>query len=166
MVKLMLSALQQGSLVHIIDKTKGIKYLVGEVINRTEPNPDYTNPNISMPPQSFFDLSVKVGDEKYEFKHLNSTLTTANNGSIIISENKEGLLPIVESILYNSKKIIEPENIEYHTKAVADCETIMKKLNPTFAKEKERDARIENLESKVNGMDDKLDKIFNLINKQ
>ena len=42
----------------------------------------------------------------------------------------------------------------------------MKKLNPTFAKEKERDARIENLESKVNGMDDKLDKIFNLINKQ
>ena len=162
----MLSALQQGSLIHIIDKTKGIKYLVGEVINSTEPNPDYTNPNLSMPPQSFFDLSVKVGDEKYEFKHLNSTLTTANNGSIIISENKEGLLPIVESILYNSKKIIEPENIEYHTKAVADCETIMKKLNPTFAKEKERDARIENLESKVNGMDDKLDKIFNLINKQ
>lgn len=162
----MLSALQQGSLIHIIDKTKGIKYLVGEVINRTEPNPDYTNSNLSMPPQSFFDLSVKVGDEKYEFKHLNSTLTIANNGSIIISENKEGLLPIVESILYNSKKIIEPENIEYHTKAVADCETIMKKLNPTFAKEKERDARIENLESKVNGMDDKLDKIFNLINKQ
>ena len=162
----MLSALQQGSLIHIIDKTKGIKYLVGEVINRTEPNPDYTNPNLGMPPQSFFDLSVKVGDEKYEFKHLNSTLTTANNGSIIISENKEGLLPIVESILYNSKKIIEPENIEYHTKAVADCETIMKKLNPTFAKEKERDARIENLESKVNGMDNKLDKIFNLINKQ
>ena len=68
--------------------------------------------------------------------------------------------------LYNSKKIIEPENIEYHTQAVADCESIMKKLNPTFAKEKERDARIESLENKVNGMDDKLDKIFNIINKQ
>ena len=162
----MLSALQQGSLVHIIDKTKGIKYLVGEVINRTEPIPDYTNPNLSMTPQSFFDLSVKVDDEKYEFKHLNSTLTTANNGSIIVSENKEGLLPTVEAILYTSKKIIEPENIEYHTQAVADCEAIMKKLNPTFAKEKERDARIKSLESKVSGMDDKLDKIFNLINKQ
>ena len=162
----MLSALQQGSLVHIIDKTNGIKYLVGEVISRTEPNPDYTNQNLGIAPQSFFDLSVKVGDEKYEFKHLNSTLTTANNGSIIISENKEGLLPTVESILYSSKKIIEPENIEYHTKAVADCEAIIKKLNPTFAKEKERDARIESLESKVSGMDDKLDKIFNLINKQ
>lgn len=162
----MLSALQQGSLVHIIDKTKGIKYLVGEVINRTEPNPDYTNPNLGMTLQSFFDLSVKVGDENYEFKHLNSTLTTANNGSITISENKEGLLPTVEAILCTSKKIIAPENIEYHTQAVADCESIMKKLNPTFAKEKERDARIESLENKVSGMDDKLDKIFNLINKQ
>lgn len=162
----MLSALQQGSLVHIIDKTKGIKYLVGEVVNRTEPTADYTNPNLGMAPQSFFDLSVKVGDETYEFKHLNSTFTLANNGSIVVSENKEGLLPTVEAILYTSKKIIEPSNIEYHTQAVADCESIMKKLNPAFAKEKERDARIENLESKVNGMDDKLDKIFNLINKQ
>ena len=93
-------------------------------------------------------------------------LTTANNGSIIVSENKEGLLSTVEAILYTSKKIIEPENIEYHTQAVADCESIMKKLNPTFAKEKERDARIESLENKVSGMDDKLDKIFNLINEQ
>lgn len=162
----MLSALQQGSLVHIIDKTKGIKYLVGEVINRTEPTPDYTNPNLSLASQAFFDLSVKVNDEIYEFKHLNSTLTVANNGTVIVSENKEGLLPTVEAILYTSKKIIEPENIEYHTKAVADCESILKKLNPSFAKEKERDARIESLESKVSGMDDKLDKIFNLINKQ
>lgn len=162
----MLSALQQGSLVHIIDKTKGIKYLVGEVINRTEPSPDYTNPNLGLAPQSFFDLTVKVNDETYEFKHLNSTLTVANNGSVIVSENKEGLLPTVEAILYTSKKIIEPENIEYHTQAVAECESILKKLNPSFAKEKERDARIESLESKVSGMDDKLDKIFNLINKQ
>lgn len=161
----MLSALQQGSLVHIIDKTKGIKYLVGEVVNRTEPMADYTAQNVGLTGQMFFDLTVKVNEETYEFKHLNSTLTTANNGSIIISESKEGLIPTVEAILYTSKKIIEPENIEYHTQAVTDCEAIMKKLNPTFAKEKERDARIESLESKVNGMDDKLDKIFNLINK-
>ena len=162
----MLSALQQGSLVHIIDKTKGIKYLVGEVISHTEPNPDYTNPNLGMVPQSFFAFLFPLFYYSIFFKHLNSTLTTANNGSIIVSENKEGLLPTVESILYSSKKIIEPENIEYHTQAVADCEAIMKKLNPTFAKEKERDARIESLENKVSGMDDKLDKIFNLINKQ
>lgn len=160
----MLSALQQGSLVYIIDKTKDIKYIIGEVVNMTEPIADYSNPNLGLTPPTFFDLTVKVEDENYEFKHLNSSLTVANNGNIIISETKEGLSPIVENILHSSKKVIDPENIEYHTKAVASCEDILKKLNPVFAREKERDTRIQNLEDKVDGMDDKLDKILNFIN--
>lgn len=160
----MLSALQQGSLVHIIDKTKGIKYLVGEVINKTEPIADYSNPNTGLNPTTYFDLVVKVDNETYKFQHLNSTLSVANNNNIIVSETKEGLTPTVENILYSSKKVIDPENIQYHTEAVASCEEILKKLNPSFAKDKERDARIQNLENKMTGMDDKLDKIFNLIN--
>lgn len=160
----MLSALQQGSLIHIIDKTKDIQYLVGEVVNKTEPTADYSNPAIGINPPMFFDLTVKVNDENYEFKHLNSSLSVANNGNIIISETKEGLAPTVESILHNSKKVIEPSNIEYHTKAVASCEDILKKLNPVFAREKERDERIQTLENKVGGIDNKLDKILNLIN--
>lgn len=161
----MLSALQQGSLVHIIDKTKDIKYIVGEVINRTDPVADYSNPSLGINPPTFFDLTVKVDNETYEFKHLNSTLSIANNGNIVISETKEGLTPTVESILHNSKKMIDPENINYHKNAVASCEDILKKLNPVFAREKERDSRIQNLEDKVGGLDDKLDKILNLINK-
>lgn len=160
----MLSTLQQGSLVHIIDKTKGIKYLVGEIVSKSDAIADYSNPSLGLAAPMFFDLDVKVADETYQFKHLNSTLCVANNGNIVISETKEGLVPTVETILHNSKKVIEPENIQYHKEAVESCEDILKKLNPVFAKEKERDARIENLESKVSGIDDKLDKIFNLIN--
>lgn len=160
----MLSALERGSVVHIIDKTKGIRYLTGEIINKTEPSADFSNPALSLNPPTFFDITVKVGDETYEFKHLNASLSVANNGNVIVSENKEGLSPTVESILHNSKKQIDPENIKYHTEAVASCEEILKKLNPVFAREKERDSRIQNLEDKVGGMDDKLDKILKLIN--
>ena len=159
----MLSALQQGSLVHIIDKTKAIRYLVGEIISRTEPTADFGN--MGMNAQLFFDLTVKVNDETYEFKHINSALSTANNGNVIISENKEGLIPIIDTILFNSRKVIAPENIEYHTNAVNECEEILKVLNPAFAKDKERETRIQNLEEKVSGIDTKLDKIFNLIKK-
>lgn len=161
----MLSALQQGSLVYIIDKTKEIKYLIGEVINKTEPVADYTNSNIGLSPVTYFDLTVKVDNETYKFQHLNSTLNVANNDNIIVSETKEGLIPTVENILHSSKKIIDPANIEYHTNNVSSCENILKKINPIFAKDKERDARIQNLEDKMLGMDSKLDKIFNLINK-
>uniref|UniRef100_A0AAU8MKW1 Uncharacterized protein n=1 Tax=Geladintestivirus 1 TaxID=3233133 RepID=A0AAU8MKW1_9CAUD len=160
----MLSILERGNLVHIIDKTKDIKYLIGEIINKTEPTPDYTS-NIGGNMQSYFDLTVKVNSETYEFKHINSCLSIVNNGNVILSENKEGLVPAVESILANSKKIIDPDNISYHTKAVEDCEEILKKVNPTFAKEKEMDDRIFSLENKMTGIDSKLDKMFNLLNK-
>lgn len=161
----MLSALQQGSLVYIIDKTKNIKYLIGEVINKTEPTTDYANPNIGLNPPTFFDLTVKVENDTYTFQHLNSALNVANNGDVVVSETKEGLIPTVESSLHSSKKVIDPTNIEYHTANVTNCENILKKINPVFAKDKERDARIQSLEDKVLGMDNKLDKIFNLINK-
>lgn len=158
----MLSALRQGSIVHIIDKTSGIKYLVGEVINRTEPISDYTNQNM-LAPQMFFDLIVKVNSETYEFKHISSSLSLANNGNVIVSETKEGLIPIIEQILYISKKAIEEEAINAHKQAISSCEDILLKLNPSFAKEKERDNRIDSLENKFSGFEDKLDKLLNLL---
>lgn len=158
----MLSALRQGSIVHIIDKTSGIKYLVGEVINRTEPISDYTT-NLSITPQLFFDLIVKANAETYEFKHISSSLSLANNGNIIISETKEGLIPIIEQILYTSKKAIEDEAINAHKRAITDCEDILLKLNPTFAKERERDNRIDSLEDKFIGFENKLDKLLTLL---
>lgn len=159
----MLSSLQQGSPVYIIDKTKGINFIVGEVVNRTEPTVDYSNPQYGVG-CTFFDLTVKVESETYELKHLNSTLTLANNGNIIVSETKESLIPLVESTIQNSKKQIDPVNIEYHTNIVSSGENILKQLNPSFAKEKERDIRIQSLEDKVGTIDDKLDKILNLVN--
>ena len=159
----MLSALRQGNLVHIIDKTKGVKYLVGEIISRTEPIADYNN-HIGIAPQTFFDLTVKADSETYEFKHISSSLVFANNGNVVVSETKENLIPIIESTLYNSKKAIEDETIKSHKEAIISCEDILQKLNPAFAKEKERDSRIDSLETKFNGFEDKLDKILTLIN--
>lgn len=158
----MLSALRQGSIVHIIDKTSGVKYLVGEVINRTEPMSDYTNPNL-LAPQMFFDLAVKVNGETYEFKHISSSVSLANNGDVMVSETKEGLIPIIEQTLYTSRKAIEEDTINAHKQAISSCEDILLKLNPTFAKEKERDSRIDNLETQFNCVSGKLDELLKLL---
>ena len=48
-------------------------------------------------------------------------------------------------------------------KEIADCENIMRELNPQFAKDKERDDRINGLDSKVTSMEGKLDKILNAL---
>jgi hypothetical protein len=48
---------------------------------------------------------------------------------------------------------------------VEECETILKQINPQFAKDKERDDRLQSLENRFDGVESKLDKIFDLIKK-
>ena len=154
----MFSALTQGSSVYILDKTSSPKYSIGEVIGVSQPKINFNG-------QSTVDLRVNVDNTTQEFSNLLSinSINTYNGGKVIISETKQGIQNEVESILENSKKIID--NIDVYKQNISDCEEILKQLNPQFAKDKERDDRLFNLESRFDGVESKLDKIFDLIKK-
>ena len=153
----MFSALSQGSSIYLLDKTSSPKFLVGEVVGVTQPKYNFN--------QATVDLKVKVEDSIQEFNNLPSinNVVTYNNGKIIISETKQGIQNEVETILTNSKNILD--NIDIYKQNVEDCENILKQLNPQFAKDKERDDRLQNLENRFDGVETKLDKIFDLIRK-
>ncbi|MCQ2971694.1 MAG: hypothetical protein MJ209_00110 [archaeon] len=161
----MLSAIHQGSLVYIIDKTKGIKFKIGEVVNKTEPKLDFQS-SMNLNPIGYFDLNVKTDSDNYEFKRVSGDAVTVNynQGNVIISETKEALVPIIETILHNSKQATDEDYIKLNKQNIEDCDIILKQLNPIYAKEQERDGEIQDLKAKVAGIDDKLDKLFNLIN--
>ena len=153
----MFSALSQGSSIYLLDKTSSPKFVVGEIVGVTQPKYNFN--------QATVDLKVKVDDTIQEFNNLpsiNSTVTY-NNGKILISETKQGIQNEVETILANSKNILD--NIDNYKQNVEDCENILRQINPQFAKDKERDDRLQNLESRFDGVESKLDKIFDLIKK-
>ena len=154
----MFSALSQGSSVYILDKTSTPKYSVGELIGVSQPR-------IQFGQVTTVDLKVKVDGDIQEFNSIPSinSVVSYSNGKIIISETKQGIQNEVEGILQNSKQIIE--NIDMYKQNVIECENILRKLNPQFAKDKERDDRLLNLENRFDGVESKLDKIFNLIQK-
>lgn len=154
----MFSALSQGSSVYILDKTSSPKYSIGEVVGVSQPKINYNG-------QSTVDLRVNVDNTTQEFSNLLSinSINTYNGGKIVISETKQGIQNEVESILENSKKIIN--NIDVYKQNIIDCEGILKELNPQFAIDKERDERLSNLENRFDGFESKLDKIFNLVQK-
>lgn len=160
----MFSALSQGSLVHILDKTDGLKYKTGEIIgvkqNNTYPNM-FGNPNF--PNGSPITLSIKVDGEVREYPEIpgSQTIMSYNNGKFIISETKQGIQSEVENVHQNSKQILA--NREYYEKLVKNSESIMSELNPQFAQDKERDDRINNLDTKVTSIESKLDKILNAV---
>lgn len=157
----MFSALNQGSFVYILDKTKGIKFKIGEVIGTT--NANQNNYPVNQIPNQPINLKVKVDDTVYDFNAISSSasLVTYDNGRFVISETKQGLQSEVYAILQNRKNIIE--NIPQYKNEIVECETILKDLNPEFAKDKERDERINSLSTQVTNMQNTLDKIVNLI---
>lgn len=157
----MFSALSQGSPIYILDKTSSPEYKVGEIVGVSYPK---VNP-YGINPQNTVDLKVKIDGSIQEFNSVPSinSFVTYNNGKLIISETKQGIQNEVEGILQNSRQILD--NIDIYKQNIIDCETILKQLNPQFAVDKERDERLSNLENRFDGVESKLDKIFNLIQK-
>ena len=153
----MFSALSQGSSVYILDKTSTLEYKTGEIIGVSYPKIN--------PYGNTVDLKIKVDGNVQEFNSVPSinSVVSYGNGNIIISETKQGIQNEVESILSNSKKVLD--NIDSYKQNIHDCEVILKEINPQFAIDKERDERLSSLESRFDGVESKLDKIFNLIQK-
>ena len=153
----MFSALSQGSPIYLLDKTSGLEYRTGEIVGVSQPRFNNFGNTI--------DLKIKVDDSIQEFNGIPSinSYVSYNNGKIIISETKQGIQNEVEGILQNRQHILE--NVEIYKQEIIQCESILKKISPQFAIDKERDERLSNLESRFDGFESKLDKIFNLVQK-
>ena len=74
---------------------------------------------------------------------------------------KEAMSAEVESLLRISRQVLE--SIPYHEKVLVSCDSILRELNPSFAKEKEQEEKIGALEERMGNIDDKLNKMFDLL---
>lgn len=156
----MFSALRQGSVIYILEKGENPSLKVGQVVSITQPS--YSN-NFLMN-GSTIDISVKVGEQNMDFKNVPSSQSVTNYNNVIITETKELMSSEVDNMLQSSKSIVD--SVAYHNNVISSCESILKDLNPRFAKEKERDEDISNLKNKIGGIESKMDKILTLLSKE
>lgn len=155
----MFSALRQGSVVYILEKGENPVLKVGQVVSITQPN--YSS-NFLMN-GSTIDINVKVNNQNMDFKNVPSSQSVANYNNAIITETKELMSNEVDNMLQSSRSIVD--SVAYHNNIITSCESILKELNPRFAKEKERDEDINNLKDKMGGIESKMDKILSLLQK-
>ena len=150
----MFSALNQGSLVYILDKTDGVKFKIGEIVGTTVPQFAVDGSGMVMK------LSIKINGNVAEYNNVPSaaTIVSYNNGKLIIAETKQSIQSEVESTLHNANYIIE--HIEDYKSQITQCEEVLKELNPQYAKDKARDEEIANIKSEVAGMKTNIDKIL------
>ncbi len=155
----MFSALRQGSVVYILEKGENPVLKVGQVVSITQPN--YSS-NFLMN-GSTIDINVKVNNQNMDFKNVPSSQSVANYNNAVITETKELMSNEVDNMLQSSRSIVD--SVAYHNNIITSCESILKELNPRFAKEKERDEDINNLKDKMGGIESKMDKILGLLQK-
>lgn len=156
----MFSALRQGNIVYILDKTDGLTLKKAQVVSNSMSNMVYNvNPN------SVLTLTLDINGETKEFNNIPAMQSSINynNGKLMLIDNQELASTEVENIVKSSKDILE--NTEYYEKLIIDGEEALKLLNPQFAKDKARDDEITALKQQVGGMETKLDAIIGLLNK-
>ena len=154
----MFSALRQGSVLYILETGEQPKLKVAEIVGITQPS--FGNNFLA----TTININARAGDQDYDFKNVPSQQSVATYNNVIIAETKEIMSNEVDNMLSRSKNILD--NIDYHKNIVTSCENILKDLNPKFAKEKERDEDINNLKDKIGGIENKMDQLLTLLQKE
>lgn len=161
----MFSGIRQNNLFYILEKSDTLNLKVGQVVSVSNPQPKYnqfaTTPSFTTQPEMVVDIKVKVGEEVMDFKQLNANHSLANSGNLIVSDNKEAMSAEVEGLLRTSKQILE--SVPYHERVISSCDTVLRELNPQFAKEKEQEEKISALEERMGDINGKLDKMFEIL---
>lgn len=142
----MFSTLRKGATIYILDRTNEPEVKIGYIDNVTMPRPMYPtyNPAVSVGTnmQTVVDLTVRVDNESKQFC-VPSNLSIHTYGNYTLSENKEAMISEVDSLLQNSKDVLD--SIDKHKTAISAYEKILGELNPVYAKEQERDSRLDSL---------------------
>lgn len=162
----MFSNARQGGLFYILSKGEKPTLKIGQVESFSAPVPKYPtyNPNVPFGQQAtemIMDIKVKCGDEVIDFQKLPANGEMFAYPNVIVSEKKEAIISEVEAMMQTSKQIVE--SVSYHNSVIESCDSILKELNPQFAKEKQQEDRINSLEQEVKSVKDGLGDIKSLL---
>ena len=156
----MFSTLRKGSTVYVLDRTNDPEVKMGYVDSVSMPRPMYPtyNPAASLGTnmQTVVDLTLRIGDEKKEFC-VPSALSLHTYGDYTLSENKEGMISEVDSLLKEAEDDVA--SIDKKKASIPVYKKILGELNPVYAKEQERDERIDSLTQQMDGIQNALTRL-------
>lgn len=167
----MFSGLRTNSLFYILSKGEKPTLQVGQVTNVSNPQPKYNQPGVpnmmfNPNPETTVDVSVKIGDTVHHFNQLPSGQSVSFDAktNTVVSDSRDAMISEVEAMLATSRHALE--SIPYHQNVVSACDEMMLMLNPQIAKEREQERKITELESKMGGIENALNRIVGMLSDQ
>lgn len=141
----MFGALRQGSAFFVLDKQNGPTLRIGSVVSVTQPTGYNSMPWLQNMPGQTVDALVKFDDgTQEEYKQLQANQAIAVYGNVVVAETRELMTQEVDNMARSSKNLLD--TVDYHRGVLVKCEEMMRRLSPSFAKDKETDERLNTLE--------------------
>lgn len=166
----MFSNIRQGVPVYLLDKVgqNGPVLKIGQVeqVSQLQPKHQTYTPgvNIGLPNMNemVINIRVKFDDGPRDFNQVPANLSLAdfNNGTVI-ADNRADIISEIEVMAQNSKNILA--STQYHQKVIQASDLMLKQLNPSFAKEAERDSNMEALKHKVDSLTENVNTLVKLL---
>lgn len=157
----MFSTLRQGSLLYVIDKNGDMRFSIVRNPKVSAPYPEYKTaipmPNTPM----FVDIDGEDGNSTVKYTKMPATLSSHEHGGIFITENREAAQAELEAMTTKSKAVLD--SIPYHKSVIAFCDKTLPVVNPSIAQDKERENKLNLLETRMAGIENSLSELNNTL---
>ena len=142
--------------MYVLNRKDNPTLSIGRVISVSAPLPKYpntyTNPMSGI--ETTVDITASVDGSNVDFKKIPSNLVIYGDSGIVISETREAMISEIETMKSNSRNIIE--SVDYHKRVLECCDTMLEQLNPSLAKEREQENKLNSLETRMGKIEDVL----------
>ena len=149
--------------IHILDKTEGVKYVLGKVLNVGQPRYDMPSqqapgsmPNFSMPSMKV-DVTIE-SDGKTKTYVFDENAATASVGNVLFSTDKEGIIRELDATITHCEQYLSEE--ERVKKDLEESKVLKGQLDTSYKDKQETDKRFEKIEKTQEEMGDMMRKIM------
>lgn len=147
----MFSTLKQGDALYVIEQQDHLVVRQGAITN------------ISPTFNGGLDVKVKIDDQEYQFQQLPFNQVSAKYGQTTVVDSKDSLVSEVTKLKEHSDNILN--NLPYHKQMSKDCDSILRRMNPSYDKEQKRDEEIQLMKEQMSVMAQSITNIEQLLKK-
>lgn len=147
--------LKQGYPIHILDKDK-LETKQWKVQNVSFPRVETMQAQRKM----VVDVTVDCGGNTATYTMPeDSCVVYANN--LIISTHQQGLIVEVEKMKSEAEQILS--TVDKQKEIISKADDLLASLNPALKEKRETEQRFQQIEGRMNGVNDKLDRLITMI---
>ena len=157
----MFSNLSKGSILYGLNTKGDIKLFIAPIETVSVLYPKNVNNTFGQLPDMVIDIVANVNGERREFKQVPSNSAIADFGpdTFVLADNKESLNSYVNSMLQNSKNIVN--SVDKHKSLITQYENVLKDINPNYSNN--NDSAVKELKDEVNTLKSQLAEAISLL---